>query len=116
MRLPVSSVIASIIVALTSPSSPAVAQQSSAGSTIRLTSATEAAQEGSSYESNPQQNQLRDPASSEQRQIAPPIQQGVQHAEQPVRPLAPPIVHTPVESPNINRTRMPAGFYASPEA
>jgi hypothetical protein len=116
MRLPISSVIASVIVALTTPSSPALAQQTSIGSTIRLTSATEPAQDGSFYDSTPQQNQLRKPASSEQRSLAPPIQQGVQPAEQPVRSLAPPIVHTPVESPNINRMRMPAGFYVSPEA
>jgi hypothetical protein len=52
----------------------------------------------------------------EQNQAARPIQQSVQSADQPVRSFAPPIVHTPVEPPAMNRTRMPAGFYASPEA
>jgi hypothetical protein len=117
MRLPISSVIASIAVALTTPSSPALAQQASGGSTIRLTSAAEPARDNSSYDSGPQlQAQPQDSATPEQPQIAPPIQQGVHSTEQPVRRMAPPVVHTPVESPNINRTRMPAGFYASPEA
>lgn len=116
MRLPLSSVIASVVVALVTPGSQTWAQQWSGGSTIRLTSATEPAQEGSSYDSSSQQNQLRDPVNSQQHRIAPPIQQGVQPAEQPVRAFAPPVVHTPVESPNLNRTRMPAGLYASPEA
>ena len=41
----------------------------------------------------------------------------VRAADEPIeRSLAPPIVHAPVETPPINRTRMPAGFYASPEA
>jgi hypothetical protein len=108
MRLPISSVIASLLVALTTPSSPAFAQQNAAGSTIRLTSASEPASDSSSYDSNGQPNQ----SNGEQRQAAPSIQQ----SEQPVRSLAPPIVHTPVEAPAMNRTKMPAGFYASPEA
>jgi hypothetical protein len=108
MRLPISSVIASLVVALTTPSSPAFAQQSAAVSTIRLTSASEPASDSSSYDSNGQSNQ----SNGEQRQAAPPIQQ----SEQPVRSLAPPIVHTPVEAPALNHTKMPAGFYASPEA
>ena len=112
MRLPISSVIASLVVALTTPSSPAFAQQNAAGSTIRLTSASEPARDSSADDSNAQSNQ---PA-VEQRQAAPPIQQSEQPVDQSVRSLAPPIVHTPVEAPAMNRTRMPAGFYASPEA
>jgi hypothetical protein len=108
MRLPISSVIASLVVALTTPSSPAFAQQNAGGSTIRLTSASEPASDNSSYDSNAQANQ----PSAEQPQAAPAIQQ----SEQPVRSLAPPIVHTPVEAPALNHTKMPAGFYASPEA
>jgi hypothetical protein len=102
MRLPISSVIASLVVALTTPSAPTYAQQSAAGSTIRLTSASEPASDNSSYDSN--------------AQAIPQIQSSEQPADRSVRSLAPPIVHTPVEAPAMNRTRMPAGFYASPEA
>jgi hypothetical protein len=112
MRLPISSVIASLVVSLTAPASPAFAQQNAARSTIRLTSASEPARDSTSYDSNAQSNQ---PA-AEQRQTAPPIQQWEQAAEQFDRSFAPPIVHAPVEAPVINRTRMPAGFYASPAA
>ena len=112
MRLPISSVIASLVVALTAPSAPTYAQQSAAGSTIRLTSASEPASDNSSYDSNAQSSQ----PSVEQRQAVPLIQSTKQPADRSVRSLAPPIVHTPVEAPAMNRTRMPAGFYASPEA
>ena len=112
MRLPISSVIASLVVALTTPSSPAYAQQNSAGSTIRLTSASEPARDGNSYDSNMQSNQ----SATEQRQAAPQIQQLGQSAEQSQRSFAPPVVHMPVQSPTINQTRMPAGLYASPAA
>jgi hypothetical protein len=81
-------------------------------STIRLTSASEPARENPAYDSDTQPNQ---PA-MEQRQSAPPIQQPEQPAIQSERSLAPPIVHTPVETSANNRTRMPAGFYASPAA
>jgi hypothetical protein len=108
MRLPISSVIASLVVALTTPSSPAFAQQNAAGSTIRLTSASEPASDNPSYDSNAQSNQ----SSVEQVQAGPAIQQ----SQEPARALAPPIVHTPVEAPALNHTKMPAGFYASPEA
>jgi hypothetical protein len=108
MRLPISSAIASLVVALTTPSSPTFAQQNAAESTIRLTSASEPVGDSSSYDSNAQSNQ----SSVEQRQAASPIQ----HSEQPVRSLAPPIGHTLVEAPAMNHTKMPAGFYASPEA
>jgi hypothetical protein len=107
MRLPVSSAIASMILALSTQSPLAVAQENPTGSTIRLTSATEPISENTSYS-----NQFV----AEQRETAPPNQESEQSTNQPVRPLAPPIVHTPVESRPINRTRMPAGFYATPEA
>jgi hypothetical protein len=112
MRLPVSSAIASIVVALATRLPLAVAQENPAGSTIRLTSATEPVPENLSHDSSSQSNQ----PVAEQREAAPPLQQPEQSANQPVRSLAPTIVHTPVESPSINRTRMPAGFYASPAA
>lgn len=112
MRLPISPVIASLVVALTTPSSPALAQQSATGSTIRLTSATEPARDSASYDSNAQANQ----PVAEQRQAPPPIQQAERPVDQPNPSLAPPIVHAPVEAPSLNRTRMPAGFYASPAA
>jgi hypothetical protein len=112
MRLPISSVIASLVVALTTPNSQAVAQQNSAGSTIRLTSASEAAGDSTPSDSNAQPSQFP----TEQRQTAPPIRQPLQPTEQSNRSFAPPIVHTPVETPALNRTRMPAGFYASPSA
>src|SRR6478609_6310103 len=96
MRLPISSVIASLVVALTTPSAPAFAQQQSgAESTIRLTSASEPASDSNTYDSNAQSNQL----ATEQRQAAPPIQQSEQPADRSVRSLAPPTVHTPVEAP-----------------
>jgi hypothetical protein len=111
MRLPISSVIASLAIALTTPSSPAFAQENIAGSTIRLTSAIEPVSDSSSYDGNAQLNQ----PPTEQRQIAP-----IQHAEQrsvrSSRSFAPPIVRTPVEQPANNGPRMPAGFYASPAA
>jgi hypothetical protein len=91
MRLPLSSVIASIVVTLTAPSSPALAQQNASGTTIRLTSATEPVREND-----------------------PPVQSKQQPVEQ--RQWAPQIVSTPVTAPAMNRTRMPAGFYASAEA
>jgi hypothetical protein len=112
MRLPISSVIASLVVALITPSSPAVAQQESSESTIRLTSAVEADRESSSYESTAQPGQ----PSMEPRQVAQPIQSLGQPAEQSDRSFARPAVHMPLQSPTINQTRMPAGFYASPAA
>jgi hypothetical protein len=112
MRLPVLFAIGSIVVALAARSPLAFAQENPTGSTIRLTSATEFVSENTSSNSNSQSNQHV----AEQREAAPPIRQSDQSANQPVRSLAPPIVHTPVEPPSINRTRMPAGFYASPEA
>lgn len=110
MRLPISSVIASLVVALTTPSAPAFAQQDAAGSTIRLTSASEPASDSTSYDSKAQSHQ---PA-VEQHQDAPPMLPSAQTNQS--SSFAPPVVHTPVASPTINRTRMPAGFYASPEA
>jgi hypothetical protein len=112
MRIPVSSVIASLVVSLTTPSSPAFAQQNVAGSTIRLTSASETARDSTSYDSNAQSNQ----PVAEQRQAGPPVQQWEQPAGQFDHAFASPNVHTPVEAPLINRTRMPAGLYASPAA
>jgi hypothetical protein len=112
MRLPVSSAIASLVVALAIQGALAVAQENSTGSTIRLTSATEPIRENTCCDSNSQLKQKV----AELCDGAPPIQQSEQPANQPVRSLAPPIVHTPVESQSINRTRMPAGFYASPAA
>lgn len=112
MRLPVSSTLAWIFIALAARGPLAVAQENPTGSTIRLTSATEPVSETTSHDSNSQSNQ----PVAEQHQAVPPIQQSEQSVNQPVRSLAPQIVHTPVESPSINRTRMPAGFYASPEA
>jgi hypothetical protein len=112
MRLPISSVIASLVVALTTPSSPAFAQQNVAGSTIRLTSASDPARDSTSYDSTAQSSQ---PA-MEQREAAPSIQQPEQAANQSDRSFAPPIVRTSFEAPAMNRTRMPAGFYASPAA
>ncbi len=112
MRLPISSVIASLVVSLTTPNSPAFAQQNVAGSTIRLTSASEPARDSTSYNSTAQSNQL----AMEQRQAVPPIQQSEQSVDQSSRSFAPPIVHAPAEAPAINRMRMPAGLYASPAA
>jgi hypothetical protein len=112
MRLPISSVIASLVVTLTTPSPPAFAQQNAAVSTIRLTSASEPARDSSADDSNAQSNQ---PA-VEQRQAARPIQQMDPSVGQPNRSLAPPIVHAPVDATASNRTRMPAGLYASPAA
>jgi hypothetical protein len=111
MRLPISSVIASLIVALTTPSSPALAQLEAVGSTIRLTSASEPVRDSSSNDSNAQPNRS---AVKEHQAVR--SMQSAQAVDQPVRSFAPPIVHTPVEAPAMNRTRMPAGFYASPEA
>jgi hypothetical protein len=108
MRLPISSVIASLVIALTAPSSPSFAQQNATGSTIRLTSASEPAQGNTAYESN-------DPA-MEQHPAAPPIHQSEQSVIRSERSLAPPIMHMPVETSANNRTRMPAGFYASAAA
>lgn len=112
MRLPISSVIASLFIALTAPSPPSFAQQNATGSTIRLTSASEPARDSTAYEPNMQSNE---PA-MEQHPAAPPIQHQEQPPIQSDRSLAPPIVHTPVEMSANNRTRMPAGFYASPAA
>jgi hypothetical protein len=112
MRLPISSVIASLVVALTTPSSSTFAQQNAAESSIRLTSASEPARDNNTVDSNAQSNQQ----APQQRQFAPPIQSSEQSADRTVRSLAPPIVRTPVEAPAMNRTRMPAGFYASAEA
>jgi hypothetical protein len=111
MRLPISSAIASLAIALTTPSSPAFAQENVAGSTIRLTSAIEPASDSSSYDGNAQSNQ---PA-AEQRQVAP-SEHAEQRSGQSNRSFAPPIVRMPVEQPANNRPRMPAGFYASPAA
>jgi hypothetical protein len=111
MRFPISSVIASIAVVLTAPTQATLAQQSSGESTIRLTSATEPARDSES--NNPVQS--NEPA-TEERQSAPPIQSSGEAVRQQAGPLAPPAAHMPVSSPAINRTRMPAGFYASPEA
>src|SRR5689334_4873923 len=111
MRLPISSAIASLVVALIAPSAPVQAQQNTE-STIRLTSAVEPVSSNPSYDTDAQPSQ---PA-QEQRQVAPPIQQPGQSTNPPVHSFAPPIVHTPVEAPSMNRTKMPAGFYASPEA
>jgi hypothetical protein len=108
MRLPISSVIASLVIALTAPSPPSFGQQNTTGSTIRLTSASEPARDNTAYESN-------DPA-MEHHPAAPPIQQPEQSAIQSDRSLAPPIVHKPIETATNNRTRMPAGFYASAAA
>ena len=113
MRLPISSVIASLVVALTTPSSPAFAQQNAAGSTIRLTSASEPARDSCCvrFECPDRINQ--------QRNSVKPLRRFSSRSNRwinPIRSLAPPIVHTPVETPAINRTRMPAGFYASPAA
>jgi hypothetical protein len=92
MRLPFSSAIASLVVALATEGPLAVAQENPAGSTIRLSSATEPVRDDSSYDSNLQSNQ----PVAEQREAARPIQQSEQSANRPVRSLSPPIVHTPV--------------------
>jgi len=112
MRLPISSVIASLVVALITPGSPAVAQQNYSESTIRLTSASEQVRGSNSYEPTAQSSQH----STEPRQAAPPIQSFGQRAEESDRSFTPPAIHMPVQSPTINQTRMPAGFYASPAA
>jgi hypothetical protein len=112
MRLPISSAIASVVIALTAPSPPSFAQQNATGSTIRLTSASEPAGNSSAYEPNTESYQR----TLQQRQPAPPIQPSEQPVAQMDRSLAPPIVHTPVETTATNRTRMPAGLYASPAA
>src|SRR4051812_4016562 len=106
MRLPISSVIASLVIALTAPSSASFAQQNATGSTIRLVSASEPARDSTDDESNTQSNQ---PA-MEQRQSAPPIQEPEQPADRSGPTLAPPIVHRPSETAANNRARMPAGF------
>ncbi len=100
MRLPISSVIASLFVALTTPNSPSMAQQDVGGSSIRLASATESVR----YDSN------------EQSYDPPPAQPVRQSAMQSGPSLAPPVVHAPAQPPAMNGTKMPAGFYASEEA
>jgi hypothetical protein len=110
MRLPISSVIASLVIALTAPSPPSSAQQNATGSTIRLTSASEPARDSSASESNTQSNE----SAMEQQQAGQPMRASEQAAMQSNRPLARPIVHRPVETSSTIRTRMPAGFYASP--
>lgn len=119
MRLPISSVIASLVVALTTPNSPAVAQQ---GSTIRLTSASEPARESEAYVSTagfeqpapvqqydpPPMRPVEQPATQTGPSITMPV------AEAPTQPqLQPP---QPQQQAAMNRTRMPAGLYASAEA
>src|SRR5262245_5028169 len=94
MRLPISSVIASLVVSLTTPSSPTFAQQNTAGSTIRLTSTSEPASNSSAPDSNLQSIQ----PVMETRQAVPPNPRPEQSAEQSDRSPALPIVHTPVQS------------------
>ncbi len=104
MRLPISSVIASLFVALTTPNSPSMAQQGVGGSSIRLTSASESVDYDSSAQSN------------EQSYDPPPVQPVRQQAMQSGPSLTPPVVHTPAQPPAMSGTKMPAGFYASAEA
>jgi hypothetical protein len=112
MRLPISSVVASLVVALTAPSSPASAQQNFAGSTIRLASAIEPATDDTPHQSSVPSKQRV----AQQRDAAPPIQQPRQAGVRADRSLAPAVVEMPVETPAISQTRMPAGFYASAAA
>jgi hypothetical protein len=115
MRIPISSAIASLVVALISPGPPASAQQNATGSTIRLMSASEPDRESTASESNSQSNQpVMEPM--EHHQASAPIQQSEQSAVPTDRSLAPSVVHTPVEPTTNNRIRMPVGFYASPAA
>ncbi len=92
MRLPVLSTIASLVVALATQCSWVVAQDNATGSTIRMTSATEPV--------------------VEQNAPAEPAPQSDQPTDQPVRSVAPRVVHTPVEPPSMKGPKMPAGFYA----
>jgi hypothetical protein len=111
MRLPISSVIASMVVTLTSPSPSTFGQESVSASTIRLSSASEPARDSTPYDGNGQSNQ---PLA--ERQFSPPIAQVDQRSAQSDRSLAPPIFRTPDEQLANNRPHMPAGFYASPAA
>ena len=112
MRLPFSSVLASMAIALTTPSPTTFAQESDAGSTIRLTSASEPVHDSTSYDGNPQSNQ---PAAEQQR-VALPLMHVEQQSDQSSRSLAQPSVRTSLEQPANNRQRMPAGLYTSAAA
>ena len=126
MRLPISSVIASLVVALTTPNSPAVAQQ---GSTIRLTSASEPARDSEGYETTagfeqavpvqqydpPPMRPVQQPTMESGPSITMPVAQAPAQPE-PQRQLQQQAQQQPQQQPAMNRTRMPAGLYASAEA